>query len=104
VSTLGELLELPEIAVPSDWPPAMAKLVAMELREMMSMLGVEYAGQIRVPETPSADLVAEGLRDLILGFGTGDIWFQALEPSEPPERRLRCRGHGPLLQNYPTQF
>ena len=78
VSTLGDLLELPEIATPDDWSPRSAKLVAADIRDALASLGVEYAGEIRHPEMRSASLVAEGtVRER---WQTIETWLEAEHP------------------------
>jgi len=87
VTTVGELVDLPEIVLPQDWPPRTAKLVAAEILELLASLGGEYPGRIRGPEPKSAELVASGtVRER---WNTIETWLkanhaEALEQFNPP--------------------
>lgn len=60
VDTVGELLALPRIEIPTLWPTKIAQLVAAEIRMQLEELGVDYKGDFVVPVMKEAELKATG--------------------------------------------
>ncbi|HEY4178271.1 MAG TPA: SMI1/KNR4 family protein [Kofleriaceae bacterium] len=60
VTTVGQLVALPRIEIPSDWPVKTARLVAAELSELINELGLAFEGELVVPAPIPAALTATG--------------------------------------------
>jgi cell wall assembly regulator SMI1 len=78
VSNVGELLTLPKIVVPADWPAKIAQLVGAEIRALFDGLGVAYAGELVLPPPQEAKLKAEG--DVGARWKTIAAWLAAEQP------------------------
>lgn len=78
VSTVGQLLDLPRLAFPDDWPPAIARMVAAELTEVFQELNVEYTGELVVPPPATAALQATG--SVAERWATIRAWLQTHHP------------------------
>ena len=78
VATVGELLDLPNITIPADWPRQIASLVAREILEVFESLGVEYDGEIVAPPPVEPKHAATG--DVTARWTTIAEWLRAEHP------------------------
>lgn len=76
--TVGDVLALPAIAMPEDWPVKMARLVAMELGEIFEQLGVTYEGQLIVP--PAGEVTLHATGSVAERWATIEGWLEENQP------------------------
>jgi cell wall assembly regulator SMI1 len=78
LATVGELLDLPTIALPADWPAKIGALVAAELKEVFESLGVTYGGDIVMP--PRKESSQRALGGIQNRWKTIAAWLDAAHP------------------------
>jgi cell wall assembly regulator SMI1 len=78
IETLGQMLDLPEIVIPPDWPVKIARMAGAEIEQAFHEAGVDYAGSIVAPPLAAASLKAEG--DVPSRWATISRWLKAEHP------------------------
>jgi cell wall assembly regulator SMI1 len=78
VDTVGELLALPRIEMPTIWPVKISRLVAREIQEVIAELGEQYRGEIVIPAPREATLKATG--DVKERWATIAAWLEKEHP------------------------
>lgn len=78
VTTVGQLLALPEIRIPDGVPTKIAKLMRAELGLVLDALGVEYPGNIVGPAPIDAQHIATG--DVAARWQTISTWLRQHQP------------------------
>jgi cell wall assembly regulator SMI1 len=78
IETVGQLVDLPQIVIPLDWPAKIGRLVATELQQAIEELGIEYRGTIVAPSAKEAALRATG--DVTARWKTIAAWLETQHP------------------------